>query len=224
MEADPRPPAAELSPSENLDADEEALRRGGASVRATVLNAPAVSLGVSQGPEAAAARRARALGIPVLVRASGGTGLLHEPGDLAWAVVLPRADPRAGRDYARAYARLGAAVAEFLRNDVPGADWRPSRGVSSTYCLLGERGSALEARGRVVGGAAQHLTPTHLLHHGVLSRTVDRAAISRLFDLAPEEAQRHLTSLEEEGVTTPAPALRDALERRLARWLSRTGP
>ena len=208
-----------VTAEENLAADATALAAGAPSARVAVLSDTALTLGVSQPDEAASATRARAAGWPVLRRSTGGSGVLHLPGDLAWSVVLPRGDPRAGRDYTTAYERLGAPVVAFLRGASVRAEWRPSRALSDSFCFLGSRGWALEVDGRVAGGAAQHLTPTHLLHHGTIARTIDRPALVRLFDLSERVAQANLTSLVEAGVRAEPPELAHELGRRLQEWV-----
>ncbi|MCI4323783.1 MAG: hypothetical protein L3K03_07185 [Thermoplasmata archaeon] len=180
--------------------EEAAVERGEPWVHVAAVEGPELSLGVSQPEEEACAVRARQQGIPVERRSSGGSAVLLEAGDWAWSVVLRRADPRVGRDFARAYARFGLGVTRALGSVGVAAAWAAPRGISETLCLLGPRGSVLEASDRVVGGCAQHLTATTLLHHGVLIRTLDRGRLSQLFDISPEILTRHLASLDEVGV------------------------
>lgn len=190
--------------AENVRADASLLREATVGARVAVLGDKAVSVGVGVDPSAPYLARAREEGLPVVRRTSGGTGLLHAPGDLAWAVVLPRGDPRVGRSYVTDYPRLGTGAVLFLETMGIRAQWVPSSGTSSTYCTLGRRGYVLMVDDRILGGAAQHLTRDALLHHGILPRTLDRPLIERVFDLPALGGTDRLTSLEELGCSEPA--------------------
>lgn len=202
-------------------ADDTLLAVGAPAVHVAVLADRAVSVGVGVRGSAPYLDRARAEGYAVVRRSSGGTGVLHAPGDLAWSLVLPRNHPLVGRDYLRAYGRLGRGVVGFLADHGVSATWIPAPGLSEEFCLLGHRGQVLAARTGIVGGAAQHVTRTALLHHGTLTARIDRPAIARLFDLGRARAVDRLSSLAEAGLDHPleelVPALADALARELER-------
>jgi lipoate-protein ligase A len=176
-------------------------------VRVAVLNARCVTFGVGVDRRASFLRRAEAEGIRTVPRRTGGTGLLHEVGDLSWSVVLPRDDPRVGPDFTRAYARLGRGVVGWLAAHAAPARWDPAPDLARSYCTLGERGSVLTVENRILGGAAQHAVRTGLLHHGMISRTVDRPTIDRLFDLGSPSPTARLGSLVEQGLTAPTSEL-----------------
>ncbi len=161
--------------------------------------------------DAPAAVRAAAAGIPVHVRSSGGTAVVQLEGDIAWAVALPRAHPGVGRGFPRAYRRLGSPLVRVLEEFGLTTEWRPAPGLSDELCLLGTRGEALFAGPIVVGGAAQHLTGTALLHHGVVNVGIDRTLLAKLFGLPPPSLTR-VGGIREVGFTgTP-----EELARRLA--------
>jgi lipoate-protein ligase A len=145
--------------------------------------------------------------------------VLHAPGDLSWTVVLPRRDPRVGRSYVTAYARLGEGVVRFLEAAGVRARWDPSSGTSSSYCILGPRGYVLAVGHRILGGAAQHLTREALLHHGFVPRTLDRALVGRIFDLPAVGEVDRLTCLEELGLRDPAGQQAERLARAIAEQL-----
>ncbi len=168
-----------------LLAHETLLRAGRPSWRVRVLDRPALSYGVGVPDDAPYVARARRAGLTTLRRTSGGTGVLHAPGDVLWARVLPRTDPTVGRDFSRAYARLGAAVAVGLTSLGVPADWRPAPAVAEAYCPLSSRGEVLATPAGIVGGAGQHATAGALLHQGFVAWRVDRAAVDRLFGLDP---------------------------------------
>lgn len=202
------------SAAEYTAADEAMLREGRLAARVAVLSDRTVSLGVAQGSEAEPAKRARAAGLPVVQRTTGGVGLLHLPGDIVWSVVLPRDHPDVGRDYARAFARLGRGVVDGLAETKLSTAWGAPLGLSEEYCLLAPRGDVLRVGEQVLGGAAQHATRSALLHHGVIALRTDPNALRELFGL-PVEAIRRLTSLRELGVRWPAEDVAAAIAARL---------
>ncbi len=211
------PPSSHgASAEENVRADDALLRRGQPAARVAVLSDRSLSVGAGVRPDVSYVLRARSEGRAIVRRGSGGTAVVHAPGDLAWSVVLPRSDPRVGRDFVRAYERLGAGVVRFLEEERLPARWTPAPGLSEGLCLLSGRGRVLSVHGRVVGGAAQHLAGPALLHHGILTRSLDRAALARWFDL-PGPVLERLTSLEELGLVEPSEALAARLERALSR-------
>lgn len=218
----PTPPPAvavveRISCAAEFAEDERTLRAGGPAVRVAVLSERALSYGVGVRDDAGFVARARAEGIPVVRRTSGGTGVLHEAGDLAWSVVLPREHPAVGRDYARAYHRLGAGVVDFLDRRGLHAEWSPAPGVSDDCCVLSGRGRVLTLGPSILGGAAQHLTRTALLHQGMIARGVDRSATARLFALTEPDALSRLAGIEELGVTDSPGRLARELAREIAR-------
>jgi len=205
--------------SEDVRTDEAILRRGVPAVRVAVLIDRAVSVGVGVHADAPYLARAVKQGVPTVRRTTGGTGLLHAPGDLAWSIVLPRSDPRVGSDFVRAYPRLGEGVVQFLSERGVATRWQDPPGTDPEYCLLSARGSVLMHAGKVVGGAAQHLAGGTLLHHGILPLELDRPLLRRIFGLSAGSAAR-LTSLREIGVTGGAEELAWKLAARLSDTLS----
>lgn len=211
--------ATRIGLREEIAADEEALREGTAQVRVAVLGDRALSVGVSARPTEPYLDRARAEGLPVVRRSTGGSGVIHRPGDLVWSIVLPRHHPGVGRDFVRGYGRLGEGAVRWLESVPLGSAWSDPPGLSSECCLLSDRGRVLTVGQKVLGGAAQHLVPSALLHQGVILSSLDRGLVARVFGLSAEDARR-LTSLAELGVTAApttiveplAAALRAALE------------
>lgn len=203
---------------EVLRGDERLLELGRPTVRVGRFAEAAVSRGVGQRREDATSQRARELGLPVVRRGSGGSSLLHLPGDLFWSLLLQRDHPLAGRGYVRRYAELGEGWRTFLRRKgLPTASWVDPPACNEGYCLLSSRGRVLAVQGRVLGGASQHVTSRALLHHGCVSASLDRRRLAEVFDLHDEERAR-LTSLRDEGVPAEAVDLRELasdLERAL---------
>jgi lipoate-protein ligase A len=197
--------------------DEAMLRRGRLAHRVAILADYALSIGVGVPDGAAYVALAHAEGRAVVRRTSGGTAILHAPGDLVWSRVLPRTDPRTGADFVAAYDRLGAAVVATLRAEGLRAEWTASPGLSDEYCLLGARGSVLAVDGRILGGAAQHVTGRALLHHGVIPFELERGALARIFRLTPPSGFERLTSLRELGVTDAPEEIGCRLSKQLDR-------
>ena len=184
-----------LEPAEAVARDEAALAAANPLVRVARLSAPALSLGVGQPSNVPAARKARALGLPIVRRTTGGTGVLLGDGDIVWSIVLRRDDPRVGDDFVHAYPRFGAGIVRTLASFGVESEWVAALGFSEEFCFLGSRGSALMSRGKVLGGAAQHATRQAVLHHGVAPLAIDRRRLEAVFGLAPAVSEPKLTTL-----------------------------
>lgn len=208
---------------ESFAEDDRLLRGGSAAFRVAVLREPAVSFGVGIRSGSAFLARAEEEGLRTVRRSTGGSGLLHLPGDLLWSVVLPRSDPRVGHDFLSAYARFGRGVVRFLEREGLASTWGPAPGLADDYCTLSGRGQVLSVGGRIVGGAAQHLTARALLHQGTLSVGLDRPAIDRLFGLRPPSPSPRLGSLRELGRNAPPGRLAVDLAAAIARDLGAGG-
>jgi lipoate-protein ligase A len=185
--------------AENTESDRALLQAGERAGRVAVLSDRSLSLGVAQSLDTPSARRARERSWAVGQRSTGGTGVLHLPGDIAWAMVLPRDHPAVGRDFVRAYDRLGRGVVEALAPMGAAVSWGPPIHFSADFCLLGPRGRVLSREGRVLGGAALR---------------VDRTALRELFELS-DAALDHVTCLRELGVPLPAEEIAQAIAARL---------
>jgi lipoate-protein ligase A len=205
-----------LRAADFLEDDERSLALGRAAVRAAELTDRSVSLGVSVRGEPEYARASRSAGFPVLRRSTGGSGVLHLPGDLLWSVVLPRNDPRVGRDFVRAYRRLGGGVTRFLSDRGLDARWIPAPGLDADYCALSARGEVLSVDGRILGGAAQHASGSTLLHQGMIARRVDPELLRQLFGLTVPRGLGRLTGLDELGLAADPGSLARELARALA--------
>jgi len=214
----------ELSCVDHIASDDRLLREGHPLVRVVVLSDRAASFGVGMPSESPRLERARDRGFAVVRRSTGGTTVFHEPGDLAWSIVLPRSHARVGADFTRAYGRLGAGILRFLEELGIAAGWVDPPGISEDYCLLSSRGQVVAVGPKVVGGAAQHLTASALLHHGVLAWTVETDEIGRVFEIPVEVVRSRLSGLSDFGVEGPPERLATSLARRISESLESPRP
>jgi lipoate-protein ligase A len=211
--------ATRRTPQEDTERHEELLRVGTVAYAVAVLDRPALSIGIGVSPAADFVQRAREGGLTVVRRTTGGSGVLLGEGDVTWAVVLPRGDPRIGPSLTAAYARLGAPLLSVLARHGIGGAWVPSPGRSLGCCLLGGRGRVLAIDRGVLSGAAQHLTRQALLHHGTLPRRVDRAAHRAVFDGEDRAAFDRLIGTRDLGIAEEPETVRDELARAFAQLL-----
>lgn len=179
--------------------DEEALSAGDPLVQVYRCERVCGTVGVSQSSAVERELTGRFPGVEILRRPSGGSGLWHQPGDVFWSVVLPRSGSWVGRDFIHRYSYFGGGWVAFLAGKGLQAHWERPPARFPAYCLLSGRGEVLMTKGRILGGASQHLTSKALLHHGTISVSVDRGSIHRAFGAPGELTQEHLTSLHEEG-------------------------
>jgi lipoate-protein ligase A len=186
-----------VTAAEYLRGDLVRWTEGRPLARCGVLSDTTVSVGVAVKVPPQLDEQCARRGWPLLRRSSGGTGLLHRPGDLFWSVVLPRSDPRVGRGFVRAYGRYGRPVVDALASAGIESRWAPAFALSERFCLLGSRGEVLVSGDRALGGAAQHLSANVLLHHGLIAAGLDRPAITELFDVPRAVLEERLTSVEE---------------------------
>lgn len=127
---------------------------------------PSVVLGSTQRPEVVDADAARAGGVEVARRRSGGGAVWLEPGTVLWVdVILPATDPRWERDVGRSFTWLGRAWAQVVGElGLPGAivhegPLRRTRW-SDLVCFAGLGPGEVTADGRKVVGIAQRRTRT----------------------------------------------------------------
>jgi lipoate-protein ligase A len=200
--------------------DERGLETAAPVARVGVVRAPALSFGVGHRPTPTTQGRAHQRGWAWVARRSGGTSLYHAPGDLVWSIVLPRADPRVGRDYVGAYDRLGSGLVRWLSaRGITGA-WAPASNALPSYCLLNGRGRTLQVGGRALAGAAQHVTRLAMLHHGVVCASVDEEAIASVFDVPRERVAAGLTGVRALGLDDAPEALASELADHLRRFVA----
>jgi len=201
-----------------LTGDDDALREGRRIARSGILNDRSVSIGIGVRPTEEFLERCRDLGLPVVRRSSGGSGLLHLPGDLVWSVVLPREDPLIAGGFTRAYRPLGAPLVAALTAHGIEAGWTDPPATSDRFCLFGRRGEVLSFANKVLGGAAQRLARGRLLHHGVVNGPVDRPTIAKVFEVPAEELDERLGGV---GESWPEVSIESIGRSLVDRWTRR---
>lgn len=213
------------SGAENMARDEHLLARAGAAPGAPVLRLysfrpPAITIGYHQRPERAIDfAAARADGVDVVRRVTGGRALLHD-GELTYCVVSPLSAPRAPIS-TELYLRISEALAGALRSI--GVRAEVSRGApgramgAAAPCLLSTTRWELTARGRKIAGSAQRSMRGAVLQHGSILLTDASARIERYARSPRGRLAGKVTSVSEElGRAVEPGALADAIKRSFA--------
>jgi len=153
------------------------------------LTRPALVLGSAQPTGVVDAEVARAGGIEIVRRRSGGGAVLLEPDGAVWIdVVVPRGDPRWCDDVVASMRMVGRAWAEALRDlgvagvAVHAGRWAPDE-LGRLVCFAASGPGEVHARGRKVVGLAQRRTRSWARVQGVLLAAGGTAALQEV--LAP---------------------------------------
>ena len=161
---------ADLAPSDpatGLGLEEallESVRKGGEDSLRIWVNRRAVVIGRSQGAASEVdLERARALGIPLLRRLSGGGTVYHYPGNLNVSLFLADGRPLGGVE--ETFARLGEAF---------------SRGLAALCPAVSPAWNSLFIGKRKVGGGAQARRGASLLYHTTLLLKPDAIPMEEL--------------------------------------------
>jgi lipoate-protein ligase A len=149
---------------------------------------PALSLGRFEPADAVDAAKARACGVDVVRRPTGGRVVLHAD-DLTYTVVAPR---EAGATVGDTYAWISGCIVQGLRR--LGADVETARGSAERSverrkpCFLSAARHEIVHAGRKLVGSAQRLGRNALLQHG--SIPVGRGYLGVVDYLLVDEAAR----------------------------------
>jgi lipoate-protein ligase A len=180
------------------------------------VTAPAVVLGSTQSEDVIDAERARAAGITVARRRSGGGAVLVTPDDPVWVDVwLPAGDPLWAHDVGHAFDWLGQSwadaltscgmeeVAPHLGGSVACTRW------SSAVCFGGVgSGEVLTADGKKIVGLSQRRNRFGAWFHTACVLHWDPKDLVGILSLSPGERQSASTGLADAVI-----GVRDALSR-----------
>jgi lipoate-protein ligase A len=212
-------------PATDLAREEALVRRAAIDGPALLLygwNRPVLVLGYGQDPATVDRAACGTLGVPVLRRITGGTGVLHGE-DLAASLVLPPQHPWVP-SIPGLYLRFLAAVAQALQGlgvSVRQAPPAPGpQGPRSPICFEDDRGETLWAAGRKSVGCAQARRRDGVLIHGMILRGVDAALQAAVYGTDPSRILKALGA-----VATPPPpraAMADAVAGAIASALGLT--
>ena len=198
--------------AQNMARDEALLAAAQPVVRLYGWRPACVSLGRAQTEAEVDLDAARAWGLDVVRRATGGGAILHNEDELTYAVVLPLDAPGLPRDIAGTFAHLSAGVVEGLRIlGVPAEIESVADNTREALCYVRRQGTNVVARGRKISGGAQRRTDRAVLQHGTVIVTRDDERMARLFRTPRADIEARVTSLEAEGVRVPRDKLVDAL-------------
>lgn len=178
---------------------------------------PMLVLGSAQREHVAATDAARAGGVEVVRRNSGGGAVLLTPGECLWVdVLLPRSDPRwvadvglsshwLGDAWAKALASLGVS-GTVHRGALERNDW------GRLVCFAAIGPGEVTVNGRKVVGISQRRTKAGARFQCLVLTRWDPGAIVDLLDIEPERRTRARAELGDSaaGVGVPLSAVEDA--------------
>lgn len=207
---------------ENMARDEALLAAGEPIVRLYGWRPSCVSLGRAQTEEEVDLDAARAWGMDVVRRATGGGAILHNEEEVTYAVVLPLAS--LPRDIAGSFSVMSAGVVEALRHlGLPAEIESVPDNTRETLCYVRKQGTNVMVHGRKISGGAQRRTDRAVLQHGTVIVKRDEERMARLFRAPVEQIRERVTSLEEEGLDVPREKLVEALAAGFQRALQAVG-
>jgi lipoate-protein ligase A len=207
-------PAQDLAREELLlQAASETGRPGGFLCR---WSRPALVLGYGQEASTVDLAACRRLGVPVLRRATGGTGVLYD-GDLAISLALP-----SGHPWSTTIGGLYDAFVESIRSSLAARGVTTERGAGrapagerSPICFEDHLAETLALDGRKLLGCAQARRREGVLVHGALLLGVDAALQGQVYGVSRARVERILGRVPPEAYPSP-----EALARSLAQGLA----
>jgi lipoate-protein ligase A len=155
---------------------------------------PAIVLGSTQPSDVVDAEAARAAGIDVVRRRSGGGAVLVTPDDPVWVDLwLPVGDARWSADVTVAFGWVGAAWAAALDRvglaglEVQGSGPGACTRWTSLVCFGGVGAGEVSIGGRKVVGLAQRRNRSGVWFHTACVRHWDPRLLVEMLDLPPEQ-------------------------------------
>jgi lipoate-protein ligase A len=202
-----------MTGAQNMARDAALLAEAVPTVRLYGWRPACVSLGRAQTEADVDLGAARAWGLDVVRRETGGGAILHNESEVTYAVVLPLDHPGLPRDIAGSFALLSAGVVDALR--MLGLPAQIESVVDDkqkeTLCYVRKQGTNVVVDGRKISGGAQRRDGRAVLQHGTIIVDRDDARMSTLFRTPLPEIASRVTSLHEEGVSVSREKLIEAL-------------
>lgn len=200
------------SAAANMARDEALLAEAQPVVRLYGWRPAAVSLGRAQTEADVDLEAARAWGLDVVRRATGGGAILHNEREVTYAVVLPLDHLGLPRDIAGSFSFLSAGVVRGLQAlGLPAHVESVPDNTRETLCYVRKQGTNVMVNGRKISGGAQRRSDKAVLQHGTVIVERDEARMARLFGTQVDSICARVTSLEEEGVRVSRDKLVEAL-------------
>jgi lipoate-protein ligase A len=198
--------------AENMRRDDLLLAHAQPVLRLYGWSPETVSLGNSQTERDVDLDAVRALGLDVVKRGTGGGGILHNAGEVTYAIVVPIDHPGLPRDLSRSFAYLGQGVITALRAlGVPAELESVADLTREALCYVRKQGTNVVVGGRKISGGAQRRTRTAVLQHGTIILDRDEHRLARVFRTSIETICARVTSLRAEGLDPTRAAILDAL-------------
>jgi lipoate-protein ligase A len=181
-----------LDGATNMAIDEALLRARLAgeappTVRCFGWRPPAVSLGYGQSLDSIDQAACDRLGVGLVRRPTGGSGILHEgPAlELTYSVVARRGDFPGAEDLLETYRVLGGGLAAGLRMLGVEAEVAPlvreRHGATPTFCFARTGAYEIAVGGRKLVGSAQRRQGGGFLQHGAVLLDIDPGRLRAVF-------------------------------------------
>lgn len=198
----------------NMARDEALLAEAIPTLRLYGWRPACVSLGRAQTEADIDLDAARAYGLDVVRRATGGGAILHNAQEVTYAVILPLDHPGLPRDIPGSFALMSAGVVEALRAlGLPAAIESVKDNTREALCYVRKQGTNVVVGERKISGGAQRRTDKAILQHGTIIVDRDEERMARLFRTPVDDIRARVTSLEEEGVRVSREKLIETLAR-----------
>lgn len=198
----------------NMARDEALLAEGVPTVRLYGWRPACASLGRAQTEADVDLEAARAMGVDVVRRATGGGAILHNEDEVTYAVILPLNHPGLPRDVPGSFAFLSRGVVDALRTlGLPAEVESVPDNTRETLCYVRKQGTNVMVNGRKISGGAQRRNGAAVLQHGTIIVRRDEERMARLFRTDVDGIRARVTSLAEEGVRVSREKLVETLAR-----------
>ena len=179
--------------SENMAIDQQLLTAAEPVVRLYGWRPACVSLGYAQPEGDVDADAARAAGLDIVRRPTGGGAILHEEDEVTYCVVLPRGLGPA--DLFGSYRFIAGGVVETLRMLGIESSFVEGHAGRDPLCYLREEGVSVAVGGRKISGGAQKRTKQAVLQHGTILLSRRTALLARLFRVEATRVEENVACL-----------------------------